>query len=105
MGVAKNFKLRRATLQKEVKVRARAHLPSVAGAIAHIIRSGQTAVVCSIGPRALKNAFLAVALASKFLSSDGINSSCTLQADTVLTEKGPAQVFRFYVSRSASKKS
>jgi stage V sporulation protein S len=59
-----------------LKVAARSRSTAVAGAIAGVIRDGNTAEVQAIGPLAVNQAVKAVAIARTYLAEDGIDVIC-----------------------------
>lgn len=59
-----------------IKVTANVRPAAVAGAIAGIIREGQTVEVRAIGPSAVNQMVKAVITARKYLQDEGVTTSC-----------------------------
>ena len=59
-----------------LKVASKSRPKAVAGAIAGVIRDGETAEVQAIGPYAVNQATKAVAIAGGYLAEDDINVVC-----------------------------
>ena len=69
------------------RVSAKSKVPSVAGAIANVIKEGKAAEISVIGAGALNQAIKAIATARGLLAPQGIEIVCTPAFDCTIDER------------------